>query len=364
MPTSVVLYLLPVSHPDARLRARRSNYLSWTISQEVDMLLAGDIGGTKTHLAIFSAEKGSHEGVFERIYPSGQFSNLETIVRDFTAEANMPIERAVFGVAGPVTSGQATITNLPWIIRESRLREVLQIEAVTLFNDLQAIAYAVPFLDPAEIHTLNDGDPEPHGTIAVIAPGTGLGEAYLTWDGGRYRAHASEGGHADFAPTDELEMSLLRYMLRLYDHVSYEKVCSGLGIRNLYFFLKNTGYAPEPPWLAKRLLETNDPTPVIVAAALQHDEQPCELAVTALRLFVSILGAEAGNLGLKLMSTGGIFLGGGIPRRIMPWLEHKYFMQSFMNKGRFSTVLIRFPVHVILNRNAALLGAASYGLSL
>lgn len=328
------------------------------------MLLAGDIGGTKTHLALFSAEKGPHEGVVERIYPSGQYSNLEAIVQAFMAEVNLPVERAVFGVAGPVTGGQATITNLPWIIRESRLQEILHVESVTLLNDLQAIAYSVPFLEPSELHTLNDGDPEPRGPIAVIAPGTGLGQAYLTWDGGHYRAHASEGGHADFAPTDELEMSLLRYMLRLYDHVSYEKVCSGLGIRNLYFFLKNTGYAPEPPWLAKQLLETNDPTPAIVAAALKHEEQPCELAVTALRLFVSILGSEAGNLGLKLMSTNGIYLGGGIPRRILPWLEHKYFMQSFLNKGRFSTILIRFPVHVILHRNAALMGVACFGLDL
>ncbi len=328
------------------------------------MLLAGDIGGTKTHLAVYSHEKGPHEAIVDRIFPSGQFPNLEAIVHAFLAEVDLPIERAVFGVAGPVTGGQATITNLPWIIRESRLQEVLQVESVTVLNDLQAIAYAVPFLEPAELHTLNDGDVEPRGPIAVIAPGTGLGEAYLTWDGSHYRSHASEGGHADFAPTDELEMSLLRYMLRLYDHVSYEKVCSGLGIRNLYFFLKNTGYAPEPPWLAKQLLECSDPTPLIVNAALNHEQQPCELAVAALRLFVSILGAEAGNLGLKLMSTGGIYLGGGIPRRILPWLEHKYFMQSFLNKGRFSTVLIRFPVHVVLHHNAALMGVACFGLDL
>ncbi len=256
------------------------------------MLLAGDIGGTKTHLAVFSPEKGPHEVVVERVYPSSQYQNLEAIVQAFTGEVNLPIERAVFGVAGPVTGAQATITNLPWIIRASRLQEVLQIASVTLLNDLEAIAYSVPFLAPDELHTLNDGDPEPYGPIAVIAPGTGLGEAYLTAHNTHYHAHPSEGGHADFAPTDELEMSLLRYMLRLYDHVSYEKVCSGLGIRNLYFFLKNTGYAPEPPWLAKQLLEGSDATPLIVNAALKHEEQPCELAVAALRLFVSILGAR------------------------------------------------------------------------
>ncbi len=168
------------------------------------MLLAGDIGGTKTHLAIFSAEKGPHEVVVERIYPSSQYPNLEAIVRTFVTEVKLPVERAVFGVAGPVTGSQATITNLPWIIRASRLQEVLQVTSVTLLNDLEAIAYAVPFLQPDELHTLNDGDPEPDGPIAVLAPGTGLGEAYLTAHNGHYLAHASEGGHADFAPTDEL----------------------------------------------------------------------------------------------------------------------------------------------------------------
>lgn len=326
------------------------------------MLLAGDIGGTKTHLAVFSPERGPREAVTEKQYASGSYSNLESIVHAFMAEFDPPVERAVFGVAGPVVGGQASITNLPWLIRESRLQEVLGVKHVTLLNDLQSIAYAVPYLDSQDLHTLNHAEPVVEGPIAVIAPGTGLGEAYLTWDGARYGAHASEGGHADFGPTDALEMGLLRYMLQRFDHVSYEKVCSGLGIANLYGYLKDSGYAPEPPWLAAQLVAANDPTPVIVNAALRHEEQPCELAVETLRLFVSILGAEAGNLALKLMSTGGVYLGGGIPSRILPWLEHTYFMQSFLNKGRFSTVLIRFPVHVILHRNAALYGATCYGL--
>ena len=326
------------------------------------MLLAGDIGGTKTHLAIFAPEHGPRAPLVERIYPSGQYPNLEAIVQAFMAEVGQPVEKAVFGVAGPVANHEATITNLPWVIRTARLQEILQVKAVTLLNDLEAVAYAVPVLQAEDLHTLNDGAYQSQQPIAVIAPGTGLGEAYLTWHTDHYLAHASEGGHTDFAATNELEMSLLRYMLRVYDHVSYEKVCSGLGIRNLYSFLKNTGYAPEPPWLARQLVESNDPTPPIVNAALNHEEQPCELAVAALRLFVSILGAEAGNLALKLMSSGGVYLGGGIPRRILPWLEHKYFMQAFLNKGRFSSTLIRFPVHVILNKNAALLGCAWLGL--
>lgn len=325
------------------------------------MLLAGDIGGTKTQLALFSTEKGPREPVVEKKYVSSGYANLEGVVQAFRAEFDHPIERAVFGVAGPVVGGQATITNLPWIIRVSRLQEVLGTASVTLLNDLQAIAYAVPYLEEQDVHTLNRVEPEAHGSIAVIAPGTGLGEAYLTWDGARYRAYASEGGHADFGPTNALEIGLLRYMLQRFDHVSYEKVCSGLGIANLYGYLKDSGYAPEPPWLAQQLVEANDPTPVIVGAALRHEEQPCELAVETLRLFVSILGSEAGNLALKLMSSGGVYLGGGIPPRILPWLEHTYFMRSFLNKGRFSSELIRFPVHVILHRNAALLGATCYG---
>jgi glucokinase len=328
------------------------------------MLLAGDIGGTKTHLAIYTLESGPREPIKDQVFPSAQYPNLETMVQEFMAGSNIPVERAVFGVAGPVVEGEARITNLPWVIRESRLREVLEIPEVDLLNDLQGIAYAVPHLQPDELHTLNDGEPQSCGPIGVLAPGTGLGQAYLTWDGTRYRAHASEGGHTDFGPTDMQEMGLLRYMLQRYDHVSYEKVCSGLGIRNLYAYLKDSGYAPEPPWLAQQLITGSDPTPIIVQAALQHEQQPCELAVATLRMFVSILGAQAGNVALMLLCTGGLYLGGGIPRRIVPWLEHKYFMQSFLNKGRFGTVLIRTPVHVIMSPGAALFGVTCYGLGL
>ena len=328
------------------------------------MLLAGDIGGTKTRLAVFSPEQGPNDPVAQKTFASKDYPNLETIAEEFLSAVEVSVDQGAFGVAGPVVEGEATITNLPWVIRESRLCEVLGQSSATLLNDLQSIAYAVPFLGTEDLHTLNDAEAEPGGNIAVIAPGTGLGEAYLSMDGGRYRAHPSEGGHADFGPTNALEMGLLRYMMERYDHVSYEKVCSGRGIPNLYAYLKDSGYAPEPPWLSDRLAAAADPTPVIVSAALEHEKQPCELAVATLRLFVSILGAEAGNLALKLMSTAGVYLGGGIPPRIIPWLEHKYFMQAFLNKGRFSSVLIRFPVHVILRREVALFGVACYGLGL
>ena len=326
------------------------------------MLLAGDIGGTKTHLALYSADQGPRNALADATFPSKDFSNLESIVQQFLQGHDVRITRATFGVAGPVEGEDATVTNLPWIIRAKRLRELLGIDQVDLLNDLEAAAHAVPFLLPDETHLLNDAHPVLHAPIGVIAPGTGLGQAYLTWDGARYRAHASEGGHTDFGPSNPLELDLLRYMSKRLDHVSYEWVCSGRGIPNLYAYLKDTGAAPEPAWLAQQLQTAADPTPVIVTAALNHETHPCELALETMQLFVSILGAQAGNQALALGAWGGIFVGGGIPPRILPLLGGKHFMQSFLNKGRFTRVLIRVPVKIILVRNVGLLGLAHYGL--
>ena len=326
------------------------------------MLLAGDIGGTKTHLALYSADQGPRNALADATFPSKDFSNLETIVQQFLQGHDVRITRATFGVAGPVEGEDATVTNLPWIIRAKRLRELLGVDQVDLLNDLEAAAHAVPFLLPDETHLLNDAHPLLHAPIGVIAPGTGLGQAYLTWDGARYRAYASEGGHTDFGPSNPLELDLLRYMSRRLDHVSYEWVCSGRGIPNLYAYLKDTGAAPEPAWLAQQLQTAADPTPVIVTAALNHETHSCELALETMQLFVSILGAQAGNQALTLGAWGGIFVGGGIPPRILPLLGGKHFMQSFLNKGRFTRVLIRIPVKIILVRNVGLLGLAHYGL--
>lgn len=328
------------------------------------MLLAGDIGGTKTHLALYSAEKGPRDALVDDTFPSKDFPNLESIIQQFLLNREEPVTRATFGVAGPVDGEEATVTNLPWIIRAGRLRELLKVDRVDLLNDLEAAAYAVPFLLPDETHLLNDARSTPYAPIGIIAPGTGLGEAYLTWNGSRYQAHASEGGHTDFGPTNPLEMELLRYMSKRLDHVSYEWVCSGRGIPNLYTYLKDTGAAPEPPWLAQQLQAARDPTPVIVTAALNHATHPCELALETMQMFVSILGAQAGNLALTLGAWGGIYVGGGIPPRILPLLGDKHFMRSFLNKGRFTRVLIRVPVRVILVPNAGLLGLAHYGLDL
>ncbi len=327
------------------------------------MLLAGDLGGTKTILALFSADGDARDPVVIERFASRQFSSLTRMLDAFLSHHDAPVEAASFAVAGPVVAGKADVTNLSWVISEQGLRTRLGNIPVRLINDLQATAYAIPALKPDDLASLHPGEAEPEGAIAVIAPGTGLGEAYLVWDGSQYRAYASEGGHTDFAPRNELEMALLRYLMRRMDHVSYERVCSGVGIPNLYAYLKDSGYAPEPPWLAQQLQEAEDPTPVIVTAAMQTDP-PCALCSATLDLFVSILGAETGNLALTVMSTGGVYLAGGIPPRILDRLGHGQFMQSFIRKGRFADRLIRMPVNVVLNPHTALIGAARYGFDL
>lgn len=329
------------------------------------MLLAGDIGGTKTNLAIFSPESGPRAPLVEATLPSGRYPSLEALVSDFLAQVELKPDRASFGVAGPVVAGRATITNLPWVMSETQLQTSLDLSpgGVRLLNDLTAVAYAVPWLESDDLHTLNEGRPVPGGAIAVIAPGTGLGEGFLTWDGSRYRAHASEGGHTGFAPTNSLEVDLLRYLLDRFEHVSYERVCSGRGLPNIYAFLKDSGYAEEPAWLAEQLAAADDPNPVIVNAALGGERQ-CELCVATLETFVSILGTEAGNMALNVLATGGVYLGGGIPPRILSALEGGRFMGAFRDKGRMSDLMARIPVHVILNPKVALLGAACHGLEL
>jgi len=325
------------------------------------MLLAGDIGGTKTALAIFSSDDGPHAPVVEETFPSARYPSLEAIASEFLAENALPVDRASFGVSGPVAGGEATVTNLPWKMDEARLGEALGLRSVRLLNDLEAIAGAAPFLGSEDLHTLNTGTPDPEGALAVIAQGTGLGEAFMTREGSGYRAHPSEGGHADFAPTDELELGLLRHLLDRFGHASYERVCSGSGLPNVYGYLKEIGHAGEPSWLAEKLAAAEDPTPIIVEAA-SDPEAPCELCVAALDVFVSVLGAQAGNLALTVVATGGVFLGGGIPPRILPFLDRGRFTEAFRSKGRFSDFLSHVPVYVILNPKVALVGAARRGL--
>lgn len=320
-------------------------------------ILAGDIGGTKTDLVVFSPARGLPDPLAEATFASRDYSSLQALVREFLSGIEREVDRAGFGVAGPVVDGKAVITNLPWAMDEETLARELGLSSVRLFNDLEAVAAAVPRLGAGDLHPLHCGRASAQGTIAVIAPGTGLGEAYLVWDGTRYRAHPSEGGHAGFAPADAQQAGLLAYLRERFEHVSCERVCSGMGFPNIFAFLKESGGAEEPQWLTERLAAAEDPTPVIVAAALD-ETRPCRLCREALEMFVSILGAEAGNLALKVMATGGVYLGGGIPRRILPALQSGLFLKAFRGKGRMSDLLSEIPIHVILTPKAALLGAA------
>ncbi|MCU0507502.1 MAG: glucokinase [Anaerolineae bacterium] len=327
------------------------------------MLLAGDIGGTKTVLGVFSTELGPRQPVVEKSYPSADYGSLEEIALSFLAETGLPVESAVFGVAGPVIQGRAEITNLPWVMEEGHLAETLRVRNARLINDLDAIANSVPHLGVEDVRCLIPGEAVEGGAIAVIAPGTGLGEAFLTWDGNRYRPHASEGGHASFAPSDDLQIGLLTYLMGKLGHVSFERVCSGLGIPNIYEYLKATGEAVEPDWLAEELALASDPTRVIVNAGIDPARR-CELCELTLDVFVSILGSEAGNLALKVLATGGVYVGGGIPPRILPRLIHgERFATAFREKGRFTDVLSQVPVNLIMHPRAALVGAAVRGFA-
>jgi glucokinase len=329
------------------------------------MLLAGDIGGTKTKLAIFSEEQGPREPLAEGTFLSKEYTGLASIAREFLAEVDVEVDQASFGVAGPVIDNHVEVTNLPWIVDGDDLGRELGLSSVRLLNDLASIANGVPFLRPDELYTLYEGIQDPTGAIAVVAPGTGLGQAYLTWDPHerRYRPHPSEGGHTDFAPRTPDQVELLCYLWKRYSHVSNELVCSGLGIPNLYAYYRDCSDLEEPAWLAEQLAGADDPTPIIVNAA-QDEARGCELCRRTLDTFVSILGADAGNMALKVLATGGVYLGGGIPPRILPALEQDRFLEALQGKDRQRDLMERIPVHVILEPEVALIGAACFGLGL
>ncbi len=333
-----------------------------TSSRVSNLVLVGDIGGTKTALAVVSAERGPRAPLIEAEFPSARYASFEVMTREFLAGSDLPIECACFAVAGPVIAGRAKVTNLPWSLAEPTLASELRIRAVSLLNDLEAIALATSVLRPEDLYTLHAGAPLAGGTLAVIAPGTGLGEAFLTWDGMRYRAFPSEGGHADFGPATALQAGLLAHLRRRFEHVSVERVCSGPGLLNIYEYLRESGHAPESADIGDRLAAGTDGPPIISEAGLRRPA-PDPLSREAVDLFVSILGAEAGNLALKVLSTGGVYLAGGIPMRLLPALEDGRFLRAFVAKGRLGEVLARMPVHVVVRR-AALLGAALRGLEL
>jgi glucokinase len=317
------------------------------------MILAGDIGGTNARLAYFQRQNGHLRMISERVFLSREYSELGEIVSKFLEGAATRPEVACFGIAGPVHNGRVETSNLPWIIEQSRLAKQIQLPATVLINDLEANAWGIGALGTQDLIALNQVGPSV-GNQAVIAPGTGLGEAGLFWNGSQHQVYACEGGHADFAPQGELQIELLRFLASRYGHVSYERVLSGPGLVNVYEFLRGKGRGDEPAGFAAQLGQ-GDAAAAISRAALNGTNP---LAEEALDLWISVYGAEAGNLALKAMATGGIFLGGGISPKVLPRLTGSLFMRAFLDKGRLRPLLEGIPVQVVTNDKAGLLGAA------
>ena len=329
-------------------------------ARRMQVILAGDTGGAKTVLALYSRERGVAAGsIHETRFESGKYSSLEAIIVDFLRETKAKPVAASFGVAGPVRGRRAQITNLPWVIDAQSVGDAFGIDHVYLLNDLQSIATAVPHLRQDDVVTLNPGLPVEHGNIAVIAPGTGLGIGFLVWAGAGYRAYPSEAGHTSYAPQNLQEMELLKYLQRRYGHVSFERVCSGRFLPNIYDFLHEQRSHLEPQWLQEELAAASDRTPVIVQAAL---EQKADICSAALDIFIHSLGTICGNMAVTLLATGGIYLGGGIPPRIVKRLQVPDFLSAIRDKGRFSGFCSDLPVHVIQDPKVALRGAAWFGL--
>ncbi len=317
------------------------------------MILAGDIGGTNARLALFEHVDGGLRSVAEQVFRSAAFKSLDEIVAQFVQSHDHKVEAACFGIAGPVKAGVATTPNLPWTVRAADLARH-STPNIRLINDLEANAHGISVLRPADLHPIAAGVADPAGNCAVVSAGTGLGEAGICRDGGHFVVFASEGGHGDFAPRNELEIELLRYLLRQFEHVSYERILSGPGLYNVYRFLRDTGRGEEPDWL-RQALESGNPPAVISEAALNGKSSTC---AQALDLFVQIYGAEAGNAALRLKATGGVFLGGGIAPRIAAKLAGPLFLDAFRAKGRLRGLLETVPIHIITNDKTALLGAA------
>ncbi len=317
--------------------------------------LAGDLGGTKALLALYVTTGQGYALVREQRFVCGDFDDFSGIIAAFLHGTEEHPQLAAFGVAGPIADGRVRMTNLDWLIDQEVLREQFQLAEVLLLNDLVAVAQSVPILPPEDLLVVNAGTPVSQGSMAVLAPGTGLGEAYLCWNGADYTPFPSEGGHADFAPTSEMEQGLLSFLRAEHDHVSYERVCSGKGIPNIYRYLTEGVGMKVPSALREALAAATDITPVLMGQALENRG---EVARLTLEIFFSVLAAEAGNMALKFLSTGGLYLGGGMLPRLLSAFDPKRFMENFAGKGRMAGMLSAIPVKIITTDRAGLNGAA------
>ena len=323
------------------------------------MILAGDVGGTKCNLALFSERKGKLTTVFKQRFASKEFAQFDLIVKEFSRQAasHLSSDRVIaagFGVAGPVIDNHVRATNLPWTVDAKILERELDVEKIVLLNDLGATGHSIQHLLSNEFVVLNEGKPEPGGTVALLAAGTGLGQSFLVWDGNRYRISPSEGGHSDFAPHTDQQIELLRFMRRRYPQVSWELILSGRGFRTLHEFLAPDVKHPffDDP--------DADPAPEITRLGLA---KTCPVCVEALDLWTSIYGAEAGNLALKVLALGGVYVAGGIAVKIIEKMKDGAFFKAFKDKWKFESMLSNIPVSVVLNESAPLLGAAYEALA-
>jgi len=323
------------------------------------MLLTIDIGGTNTRLAIFEFGSSILSPTNIRIYNSNLYQGIEVIVKDYEKSLQIKPEYAVIGVPGPVLGGSAKATNLSWKLYEKELKAKLNFSDVKIINDVEALGYSIEVLENSDFEYINTGRHQAGTPIAIIAPGTGLGESFLIKDDNYYRVYSSEGGHSDFAPTNKMEIKLLNYLLNSFDHVSYERVCSGQGLCNIYDFLKDDNICIEPIWLKNILINSQDHPKVISQNALSEDKAE-SITIKAVDIFVSIMGAEAANMALRFNAKNGVYIGGGIAPKIIPFIKKELFMRSFKKKGRLSDFVADIPVKVICKPEVNLYGLANF----
>ena len=323
------------------------------------MILAGEIGATRTRLAAFDADGNKLQLVVEKTYLSQEHGGLPEMITTFIKTEGIPVQSACFGVAGPVTAGRSKISNLPWTIDSRELANQLKLNSVGLINDLEAYAYGIDALESKDFITLSEGAEDAEGNRAVISARTGLGVAGMYWDGFRHHPFACEGGHADFSPRNKLEMELLDYLQGKHRRVSCERILSGPGIKNIYDFLRDTKKVDEPKELREQMSEAPDPPALISKLAAEGKTPICDQTMS---LFVSIYGAETGNCALYFMSTGGIFIGGSIAAKNVNKMKDPAFMKSFLDKGRMTSLLQQMPVKIVLNDDSGIIGAARYTL--